>query len=125
MSEDLTSELMDALGDDGFFALTEAYAGTRLYVPGNPSRSDLSTTIGVDHARRLSQIFPGSYIKVPLARTFRALRYRSAGASNAEVARRLGLTENGVERLFARANKAKPQKARKSHDERQIDLFRG
>lgn len=123
MTEDLTAELMNALGEDGFFLLVEAHAGTRLYIPGNIDRSELPAAIGADNAAKLSRLFPGGYIRVPLARTFRALRYRQSGASNADVARRLGLTESGVEQLFSRARKVDPDKVRRPRDPRQTDLF--
>ncbi len=124
MSEDLTTELMDILGEDGFFTLTESYAGVRLYVPGDPARSELPAIIGHDNAIRLSNVFPGSYVRVPLARTFRAMRYRDAGLTNREIARRLGLAENGVEKLFIRVKKRRPELARRTGDDRQTDLFK-
>ncbi|SIQ24292.1 hypothetical protein SAMN05880590_102759 [Rhizobium sp. RU35A] len=123
MSEDLVQELLDALGEDGFFALVEAHAGMRLYVPADPARSDLPQTVGEDAAWRLSNLYRGGYIKVPLAREFRALRYREAGVSNKDVARRLGLTETGVELLFQRARKRKPGKGKKPKDSRQMQLL--
>lgn len=123
MSEDNVGELMETLGDEGFFALVEAHAGMRLYVPADPGRSELPQTIGFDHAARLSKLYPGGYIKVPLAREFRALRYREAGLGNRDIARRLGLTESGVERLLRRARSANPGRGGKPTDPRQMDLF--
>lgn len=123
MSEDLTQELLHTLGEDGFFVLVEAHAGMRLYIPADPDRSDLPGTIGIEYATHLSNLFRGGYIKVPLAREFRALRYRDRGLSNKDVARKLGLTENGVERLFNRARKTKPGRGKKPKDTRQIELF--
>lgn len=76
---DLTGELLDALGIEGFIALTEAHGGIRLYVPVEPHGSQLATDIGLDHAARLSKLFPGSYIRVPLAREVRAQHYRALG----------------------------------------------
>lgn len=121
--EELTDELMQALGDDGFFALTEAYGGTRLYVPGNPDRSELPAAIGHDNAIRLSNLFPGGYIRVPLAREFRAARYRDGGASNRDIARRLGITEGGVDRLFQRRLSRQPELKKSKKDPRQTELF--
>lgn len=119
MSE-LTDELMDALGEEGFLALTEAHGGVRLYVPKDALGSQLSSEIGTDHAARLSKLFPGGYIRVPLAREFRARHYRSCGDSNSMIARRLGLTEAGVDKLFSRS--PKPIGGRKK-DPRQIEMF--
>jgi hypothetical protein len=117
---DLTAELMDALGVEGFIALTEAHGGIRLYVPVEPQGSLLASDIGFDHAARLSKLFPGSYIRVPLAREVRAQHYRSLGESNGKIARRLGLTETGVDKLFRRSPNTigRPKK-----DPRQIEMF--
>ncbi|EHS51513.1 hypothetical protein PDO_1904 [Rhizobium sp. PDO1-076] len=123
MSEDFVGDLKQALGDDGFFALVEAHAGMRLYVPADPGRSELPTTIGLETASRLSKVYPGGYIKVPLAREFRALRYREAGLGNRDIARRLGLTETGLEKLMKRARTANPERGTKPKDTRQMDLF--
>ncbi|NLS00200.1 hypothetical protein HGP17_25525 [Rhizobium sp. P38BS-XIX] len=123
MSEDLSNDLVVLLGEDGFFALVEAHAGVRLYVPADPARSDLSSTIGNDAASRLAKSYPGGYIRVPLAREFRARRYVRDEMSNRDIARRLGLTESGVERLLKRARKSKPLGPRRKKDPRQIDMF--
>lgn len=123
MADDLVADLRAILGDDDFFALVEAHAGVRLYVPSDPTRSELPTTIGITSATRLSKAYPGGYIKVPLARDFRALRYRESGLSNRDIARRLGLTETGVERLLKRARRANPGRGTKPKDTRQLDLF--
>lgn len=120
---DLTEELLDLLGEDGLFRLAEAHGGTRLYVPGNIDRSELPAQIGIDNAARLSNLFPGGYIRVPLARVLRAKRYRENGESNAQIARRLGLTEHGVQRLLSRQRKREGRPGKPS-DDRQSDLFR-
>lgn len=123
MSEDLTQELLDTLGEDGFFRLVEAHAGMRLYVPADPGRSELPSTIGDDAAHRLSKMFAGGYIRVPLAREFRAIRYHKAGATNREIARHLGLTEGGIDRLLQRARSKKLVEKKTRKDPRQIELF--
>lgn len=123
MAEDLTLDLLSTLGEDGFFFLVEAHAGVRLYVPSDPERSELSSTIGVDAAYRLAKAYPGGYIRVPLAREFRARRYVDAEMSNRDIAKRLGLTESGVERLLKRARKREPLKSRRKTDPRQMEMF--
>jgi len=123
VAEDLTNDLLALLGDDGFYALVEAHAGVRLYVPSDPDRSELPSTIGVDGAYRLAKAYPGGYIRVPLAREFRARRYVDAEMSNRDIARRLGLTESGVERLLKRARKREPLQPRRKKDPRQIEMF--
>jgi hypothetical protein len=117
---DLTTELHEALGDAGFLKLTDTHGGIRLYVPKEPHGSTLASEIGIDNAARLSKMFSGGYIRVPVAREFRARHYRRQGESNSMIARRLGLSETGVEKLFKRAPK-EPVKAKK--DPRQIEMF--
>lgn len=123
MSADLTDELMLLLGDDGFFTLTEAYGGTRLYVPGDIGRSGLPETIGAENAARLSNSFPGGYIRIPLARWFRAGRYRQSGMSNRDIARKLGLTESSIDDMFRKLKRLEPGRHLPQKDPRQIDLF--
>lgn len=122
IADELVETLLQELGDDGFFRLVEAHAGIRLYIPENPARSELPATIGDEAAGRLSKLYPCGYIKIPLAREFRAKRYREAGMSNSQIARRLGLTETGVELLFKRLGKRQPVTKRRK-DSRQMDLF--
>lgn len=123
MADDFTLDLLSTLGEDDFFALVEAHAGVRLYVPADPARSELPATIGIDAAYRLAKAYPGGYIRVPLAREFRARRYVDAGMSNRDIARRFGMSESGVERLLKRARKREPLKSRRKVDPRQIEMF--
>ena len=117
----VVAELLALLGEDGLIRLAEEYAGIRMYVPSNIDRSQLVKTIGSEIANKLSQRYGGDYINVPLVRDLRARRYRDDdGLSNAQIARKLGITENGVEKLFQRS----PVKYRtKKSDDRQIDMF--
>jgi hypothetical protein len=123
MSEDLTQELLDTLGEDNFIRLVEEHGGTRLFIPIDSSRSKLPASIGLDNTMRLINLYARSYIKVPVAKEFRALRYREAGLSNSQVARKLGLTESSVEKIFNRARKSKPDRGKRPKDTRQLDLF--
>lgn len=123
MSADLTYELVTALGEDDFFVLTEAYAGTRLYVPADPDRSELPATLGHAAATRLAKAYPGGYIRIPLAREFRVRRYVEAGYTIRQMAVRLGVTETSVNKLVARAKLAAPLKRPSRKDPRQMDLF--
>ncbi len=119
---DLTAELLDTLGLEGFLKLTEAHAGTSLYVPQTPETSKLAEQIGVDNTARLSKAYAGGYIRVPLAREHRARRYREDGLNNSQIARRLGITESGVGRLFKRKPTARKASVSKQ-DPRQSDFF--
>ncbi|MDT7533750.1 hypothetical protein OVY48_09970 [Sphingobium sp. SA2] len=105
MSERLTThELIALMGEDAFVALTEAFGGRRLYVPGTIAADhDISRAIGADAATRLSERIAPDVIRVPLARDLRARRYRAAGLSNGAIATRLGITEPAVNKLFKRS----------------------
>ncbi|MER8786291.1 hypothetical protein NKH71_00235 [Mesorhizobium sp. M0983] len=121
MSDELRSaELLAMLGPADFVRLAETYGGRRLYVPASGDDTDLAKNLGAAAAKKLARRYSGSYIRVPLARELRARQYRANGASNGEIAGRLGITETGVDKLFRRMPD-KPVKG--SHDPRQADLF--
>ncbi|WP_417423574.1 winged helix-turn-helix transcriptional regulator [Hoeflea sp.] len=102
----IAETLTALIGDRAYLALVEHYGGTRLYVPRSAGLSDLPGQIGEAAAGKLASAYGGEYIKVPLDRERRASHYRNNRLSNAEIARRLGITESGVERLFKRVRKA-------------------
>ena len=115
----LSAVLLSLLGPAGLIALAEKCGGRRLYVPA-AAQGPFAREIGEPAARRLCDHYAGRYIRVPLARELRARHYRAAGCSNAEIARRLGMSESGVDRLF----NAMPNKpAKGSGDPRQGTLF--
>ncbi|RUU46476.1 MAG: hypothetical protein EOQ98_19350 [Mesorhizobium sp.] len=121
MSDELRSaELLGLLGKDDFLRLVEAFGGTRLYVPRSGDTTAIAKQLGIAAANRLGNRYSGTYLRVPLARDHRARHYRGLGHSNADIARRLGMTETGVDKLFSRMP-GKPAKG--SCDPRQIDLF--
>ncbi|WP_174279026.1 hypothetical protein [Sphingomonas bacterium] len=96
-------EIAATIGEDGLIALAAAFGGTRLYVPERISADhDIVRAIGADAAATLAARFALHTIRVPLAREQRAVRLRSQGASNAQIAVKLGMTETGVNKLFAR-----------------------
>lgn len=103
MTERHSLELLELLGESAFVHLTQAFGGTRLYVPhiiGDDH--EIAQAIGPDAARRLSRRHAPDIIRVPLARCIRARHYRALGDSNARIARKLGITETGVNKLFRR-----------------------
>lgn len=120
MSEErLSVELLNLLGEADFLHLAEAYGGSRLYVPANELGTALSKAVGADAARKLSRRYPRAYLRIPLARAARASRFRQDGLSNAEIAKRLGMTESGVDRLFDRMD----DPPTKGVDPRQLSLL--
>ena len=103
MSEYASHELMAMLGEHGFIALAQAFGGTRLSIPQQIDREhEIYEAVGEKNAARLADRYAGAQIRVPLARDARARHYRAGGLSNAKIARRLGMSETGVEKLFAR-----------------------
>ena len=103
MSEQLSRDLIAMLGDDGFVALAEAFGGTRLYVPKSIAADhEIAEAVGTERAAKLSGLYAGAQIRIPLAREERARHYRGGGLSNAQVARKLGITESAVDKIFAR-----------------------
>lgn len=97
-------ELQALIGETAMVALAEAFGGTRLYVPQRiTQRHEIARAIGMEAAKQLSDRLAPDVIPVPLARELRARHYRAVeGLSNAQIARRLGITERGVNKLFAR-----------------------
>lgn len=96
-------ELEELIGEEALVRLAEAFGGTPLFIPQNmAAKHPIAEAIGLELAVRLSKRLAPDVINVPLAREPRARQYRDAGQSNAQIARRLGMTVKGVERLFAR-----------------------
>jgi len=119
----LKSHLRAILGEDGFVAFCQAFGGTRLYVPYNlKDDHEVVTALGRELADKLSRKMAPTTIRVPLARRERALHYRKAGKSNAQIARLLGITESGVDKLFAREQDL-PDRPGRSRTSPQLDLF--
>lgn len=106
MSRALSTNLKALLGDTAFVALTEAFGGTRLYIPHNLTADhEIAKAIGLDLALKLSKRYAPDTIRVPLAREDRAVHYRANGLSNPQIARKLGMTEAGIDQLFGRMAK--------------------
>lgn len=123
MQRELTSHLRAVLGDEAFVHLCQAFGGTRLYVPYKlPDDHDLVVEIGRAAAERLSRAFAPAWLRVPLARRERALHYRGLGWSNARIARALGITDNGVIKLFNRET-GLPERPARSTNPDQMQLL--
>ena len=103
MRENLSETLLALLGADSFVALAEAFGGTRLYVPhGIDADHEIAQAIGMDAAQELSRRYAPDQLRIPLAREARARHYRAQGLSHAQIARKLGLTETAIDKIFAR-----------------------
>lgn len=106
MTEQLTESLRHLLGADALVALTEAFGGRRLYVPQDLGpEHPIVRAIGAAAAGKLARRYSLAFIRVPLARELRARHYRAQGLSNGEIATKLGITETGVDKLFARMDR--------------------
>ncbi len=99
----LTLHLQVILGEEGLVRFCQELGGTRVYIAYTMrDESDVVQAIGRELAEKLSRAMAPATIRVPLARRLRALFYRREGLSDARIARRLGMTETGVTKLFGR-----------------------
>lgn len=119
----LKTHLRAILGDEGFVLLCQELGGTRLYVPHKLADDhEIVQIVGRDAADKLSRELARAQIRVPLARRERALYWRMKGLSAARIARKLGMTETGVDKLFAREADL-PDRPGKSSNPAQLALF--
>ena len=99
----LQIHLRAVLGQEGFVHFCQALGGTRVYIPYTlKDENEIVGAVGRELAEKLSRALAPATIRVPLARTDRALHFRALGLSNAQIARKLGITESGVVKLFGR-----------------------
>lgn len=105
----VAKEIVSLIGRDGACRLAEHYGGRRVYIPLRIEEaiSDFVENIGSEAAEALSDVYGRDFIKVPLYRELRAVHYRSQQFQNPEIARRLGMTEAGVDKLFFRLRSRK------------------
>lgn len=95
--------LAEVIGEPAALALIEEFGGLRTYVPKHPTER-IVAAIGAEAAAKLAAAWGGEYIPVPLARAWRVMVYRSRGQSYPAIARRVGLSEDGVWRILSRAD---------------------
>jgi transcriptional regulator GlxA family with amidase domain len=106
----LADEIAALIGEAAALALAEEFGGSRLYIPSMIEDGHrIAEAIGMPAARVLSARFAPDVVVVPLCRELRAAHYRGQGLSNGKIARRLGLTERGVERIFERLREGAAQ----------------
>ncbi|MBV1917594.1 MAG: hypothetical protein KUG65_05990 [Sphingomonadaceae bacterium] len=119
-----TSDLIAILGQEAFVRFCQEFGGTRVYVPYKMREdSGIVEAIGMEAAEKLSRLLAPAAIRVPLARRERALWFRGRGLSNARIARLLGMTETGIEKLFTREEDL-PDKPGKCRNSAQLPLFK-
>lgn len=104
---ELSSQLHDLLGKEGFVLFCQEFGGTRVYIPRKLwDNNDIVQAIGRERAGRLSAAFAPATIRVPLARRERALYWRAQGLSHGRIALKIGVTETAVNKLFQREESA-------------------
>ncbi len=113
------------VGDEAALTLMELYGGTRLYVPKNATpASKLYREIGEPALAALCEEYSSCQITVPLGREWRASVYHALGASNAEIARALGCSIDGVRFMLIRAGANTGKATKPPRPNPQLDLFR-
>lgn len=119
----LKRHLQAILGTEGFVQLCQELGGMRVYIPYRlRDDNDIVGAIGRELADKLSRAMAPATIRVPLARRERALFFRARDLSDARIARKLGMTENGVQKLFDREQDLPDRPGRAKRDT-QLDLF--
>lgn len=104
--------IVDAVGWDAALALIARFGGTTIHLPTSAPGPDhaLAWALGLDVARLLCASLGPGPLAVPRAmswvvaqRSREVVARRQAGETEAEVARRFGLTERHVRRIYAAA----------------------
>lgn len=97
--------LRDMLTPEEFMSLVEEFGGQRTYVPVQMRPSHrIARALGRAAADKMARAFGGVSVRVPLAREIRVLYHHSRGLKPAAIARRMVMTESGVQSLLRRAN---------------------
>lgn len=123
LEEPLIARVREVLGTESFVLLCQELGGVRVYLPMKiPDNHDIVAAIGRDLAEALSRELAPAWLRVPLARRERALYFRDKGLSNARIARKLGITESGVNKLFGREENL-PPKPISGRSPKQLPLF--
>lgn len=98
-------ELLALIGETAYVALADQFGGTDIYIPEKAEGSKLAEAIGLDAARILAEEYRRDQLVVPLSRELRAHYYRRQGETPVVIARRLGMSRQGVQRIFSEAEK--------------------
>lgn len=97
---DLERQIIALIGEDEAFILFENHGGTRVFFPCRDWENSVAFEgLSKEAAYTLSKEFGRDYVRIPLARKFRCLRYCQDGLSERQAAKRLGMTEAGIGRI--------------------------
>ena len=84
-------------------SLVEEFGGQRTYVPARMRPAHrIARAMGQAAAEKLAQSFGGGCVRVPLAREIRVLYHHDCGLSVPAIARRMVMTESGVQGVIRR-----------------------
>ena len=98
---DTLGTLIALIGKDEAFALVEAFGGRRVFIPAyHTEGTKLREAVGASSAALMAARFGGLYLKVPLARQWRATVYRERGTSWSGIATAIGCSESSVGRYL-------------------------
>lgn len=122
---DSMREIAELVGVEGVLALIERWGGVWVHVP-HPDNlhaaHPLVLALGAEPARRMAERYPGERVEVPIGHGYAAALLAAEvaaatdrGESEAQIARRLGITARWVRELRRRA--------RETADDGQVDLF--
>jgi hypothetical protein len=93
----------EVLGLDDTITFLLTFGGTELYLPRRPSgRSRLAQVLGIENATALALAAEHLPRRVPLAKPWIAKVWRARGLSQAEIARRLHVSDVTVRRYLSR-----------------------
>jgi hypothetical protein len=110
----LIQELVDCIGEDAVVRLVLRLGGLRVRVPKTATPDHhLTLVVGPEAAHSLARVFGGEQIEIPQAAGWRAemVRRRIAelsrqGLGTGAIARRLGMTQRGVQVAMRRRRTA-------------------
>lgn len=97
---DTLGTLIGLIGKDEAFALVGAFSGRRLFIPRRTEGTKLRDAISAAAAGIMAAQFGGLYLKIPLARQWRAAVYRERGMSWSGIATAIGCSESAVGRYL-------------------------
>lgn len=103
------AQYVEILGVDATFELVMTFGGSELYFPANPKgKSALEKLIGPEKMRALVAAAPHLKARVPTAKPWLTAVLKSKGLSNAEIARRLRITDVTVRRHLEGTDLGRP-----------------
>ncbi len=98
----MAADLVRLIGEPMALRLIELHGGARVAIATRPDPAHvLAQQLSPEAEAALVAAWPGAYIKVPLARMWRAAVYHQQGLTTRMIARRLGVYEEAV-RVYLR-----------------------